>query len=359
MKKLDFNIPFSGFTTLDFLNCFSSTYLFLEKFDYTRTGRKPCGISNCEACGYCREDGSVFFLFDTMCGRSALRLRYDGEPTEMQKWIGDTKEGNCGTDDTINFLFGFAGYAYRKVTGDFRNEIIASINADKPVIAKVKTGAGRFRVIIGHDKNKLLEPDYKGAQKAPKKAVKYDELEALYIIGDKIAPRYFLKDGLERIVQVMEYNASEKLWEGYFEKIGMYTADSFGKCGRAEKLARLKRVAETMEHTWNCHNFAEVFRKYREDGDASLYDAIGDMKKLRNPAMAELFDRISGPCFGYTHDLAWALVGLSEGAEKIGYALNMGYPGEMAELTLCQIKKNDEGVLECVKRMLEILEETE
>ena len=31
----------------------------------------------------------------------------------------------------------------------------------------------------------------------------------------------------------------------------------------------------------------------------------------------------------------------------------------MAELTLCQIQKNDEQVLACVKKMLEILEQGE
>jgi len=368
MTRLNFPHPFTGFREVDFINCFTCTYMFLENVDLGGVDyecRKMEG-KGCNSCGNCSKGGSTpawvqeqyFFLFDTMCARSALRLRFDGEPTGMQKRIGETEEGGCGTDETIEFLFGFAGFDYRKITGDFKGAIIASIDADKPVIARVKTGAGRFRLITGYDGKKLLEPDYKGAQRPPKKAVKFDELEALYIVGDKIAPHYTLKDGLERIVEVMEYNAREKLWEGYIEKMGLYTADSFDK-GQEEKKARMKRMADTMEHTWNCHNFAEVFRKYRADGDPSIYDGIGGMNRLCNPTMAPLFDRISGPCYGYTHDLAWALLGLAQCADWKRHAFNAGYVGEMAELTLVQIRKNDEGVLECVKRMLEILEQGE
>jgi hypothetical protein len=137
-----------------------------------------------------------FMLFDTMCGSAALRRRFDGEPTEMQKTIGDRV---CGTDYTVDFLFGFAGHEYRKSTdtAKFKDEVITSIDAGRPIIAKVKSNiSGLFRVITGYDGNKLLCPDYKNAGNPPKKAPRYDELEALYIIGKKIKPRYVLKDSL-------------------------------------------------------------------------------------------------------------------------------------------------------------------
>ena len=47
MKKLDFAIPFSGFCARTFLNCFSSTYLYLEDYAHSRKDRKPCGSSTC------------------------------------------------------------------------------------------------------------------------------------------------------------------------------------------------------------------------------------------------------------------------------------------------------------------------
>jgi len=365
MKKLDFTIPFSGFTTTDFINCFTCVYMHLEKtplggVDYDCAKMRGKG---CNSCGNCGKGGDtpisrqekLLFLFDTMSGRSALRLRYDGEATGMQKWIGETEEGGCGTDDTVEFLFGFAGYAYRKVTGDFKAEIAASVDAGRPVIARVKAGAGRFRVITGYDGSKLLEPDYKGAQKAPKKAVKYDELEALYIAGDKTGPRYLAKDGLMRIIKVMEYNTGEKLWDGYTEKMDFfgYRGTGFATNDNKEKQARMKRVADTMWHTFNCHNFAEVFRYFR-DNCASMYDGIGDMKRLSDPALKDLWNTIGGPCNGYTHDLAWALIGLEECADWKRHAA--GYFGEMAELTLRRIKKNDEEALEAMKQAFAILE---
>jgi hypothetical protein len=152
----------------------------------------------------------------------------------------------------------------------------------------------------------------------------------------------------------MEYNVSENLWGSYNEKMGLYTADSLSRASLDEKKARMKRVADTMWHTFNCHNFAEVFRKYRDDGDASVYDSVGDMKKLRAPELKELWDRISGPCCGYTHDLAWALIGLEQCADWSLHAA--GYFGEMVELTISQIAKNDIAALEAITKAIEILE---
>ena len=102
--------------------------------------------------------------------------------------------------------------------------------------------------------------------------------------------------------------------------MGLYTADSLSRADADEKKARMKRVAATMWHTFNCHNFAEVFRKYCDNGDTAVYDAVGDMKRLRAPELQELWDKISPSC-GYTHDLAWALIGLDECADWTKHAV--------------------------------------
>lgn len=365
-NELNYNVPFSGFCGTTFINCFASTYMFLE--DITADGSdyecKQVEGKSCDSCGNCGKGGYTpiskqecyFFLFDTMCGRSSLRCRFDGEPTEMERMIGDMNFYEGGTDNNVDFLFGFAGYDYRQLTDSnaFKEEIVASIDEGKPVIVKVKTGNDRFRVITGYDVDTLICPDFTNAQQKPQGAPSYDELDALYIIGEKIVPRYSLIDGLKRIRQIMDYNINENLWGGYAEKMGLYTADSLSRCSLEEKKARMKRVADTMWHTFNCHNFAEVFRKYRDDGDASVYDAIGDMKKLRDPQFKELWDTISGPCCGYTHDLAWALIGLEACADWTQHAA--GYFGEMVELTISQIAKNDEKALEAIKKAIKILE---
>ncbi len=346
-NELAFNVPLSGFTTTDFINCFAATTMFLEgiigddEYECKKQKGQPC-----DGCGNCR--GSTaglqeqrFFVFDTMCGRSSLRCRFDGEPTEMQMLIGETEADSCGTDTTVDFLFGFAGYAYDKLTAPdaFRAAIIASIDVGSPVIAKVRTGEGRYRVITGYDGEALICPDYANAQRKPQGAPLCDELDALIIIGDKVGPRYTLKDGLERIRQVMEYNLNARLWDGYMDKMGWYQPDGLGKADLEEKRARMQRVSDTMWHTFNCHNFAEVFR-YRS------------VDELRNPVFDDICKEIGGPCFGYTHDLAWALIGLNELADwSTHYACGWG---EMVELTLERIKQNDIQALDAVKRALEV-----
>lgn len=346
-RELAFNVPFSGFTTTDFINCFTSTTMVLEgitgddDYDCKQRNGQPC-----TGCGNCRRSTAGlqeqhFFVFDTMCGRSSLRCRYDGAPTEMERWIGETEADSCGTDDTVDFLFGFAGYGYDKLTdaGAFRDAIVASVDAGRPVIAKVKTGEGRFRVLTGYDGDALISPDYTNAQRKPEGAPSYDELEMLILFGDKVQPRYTLKDGLARIRQVMEYNIREKLWDDYIGKMSWYPAGGLHEADLEEKQARMQRVSDTMWHTFNCHNFAEVFR-YRT------------IEELQNPAFDDICKQIGGPCCGYTHDLAWALIGLNECADWSTYYA-CGW-GEMVELTLERIKQNDLEALEAVKRALEV-----
>ncbi len=113
--ELPFNVPFSGFTTTDFINCFAATAMVLEgrtgddDYDCKQRNGEPCdGCANCRSSTASLQE-HLFFLYDTMSGRSSLRCRWDGEPTEMQRLIGETEVGSCGTDYTVDFLFGFAG----------------------------------------------------------------------------------------------------------------------------------------------------------------------------------------------------------------------------------------------------------
>jgi hypothetical protein len=348
--ELPFNVPFSGFTTTDFINCFAATVMVLEgrtgddDYDCKQRNGEPC-----DGCGNCRSSTAglqehLFFLYDTMSGRSSLRCRWDGEPTEMQRLIGETGVDSCGTDYTVDFLFGFAGYAYDKLMAPdaFRAAITASVDAGRPVIAKVKSGEGRFRVITGYDGDALISPDYANAQRRPQGAPAYDELDALTLIGDKVQPRYTLKDGLERIVTVMTHNLDEKLWDEYMDKMGWYQPDGLAKMDLERKQARMKRVADTMWHTFNCHNCAEVFR-------------FRTYEELQDPVLDDICKEIGGPCFGYTHDLAWALIGLNDRLDWSPYHNEYvcGW-GEMVELTLDRIKQNDIQALNAIKRALAV-----
>lgn len=75
--------------------------------------------------------------------------------------------------------------------------------------------------------------------------------------------------------------------------------------------------------------------------------------KYREPYISEKDGRQYCSNNGYTHDLAWALIGLEECADWTKHAAY--YFGEMVELTLDRIKKNDIEILDAVNKMIEIL----
>ena len=324
-KELAFDVPFSGFAGTTFLNCFTSVYLHLEG--------KPDS-----------EHEKYFFLFGAVCGHSSLRFRYDGTPTDMERRLCVRDFYDCGGDDAVEFLFGFAGYDYGQMIdpADFKDEIIANTDAGKPVIVCTKDAADQYRVITGYDNDALLSPAYTHAQRPPANPPVYGDIEALYVFGGKTAPRYNLLDGLKRIREVMEYNAAAKLWDTYIAKFGTYRPDSdkFINADADDKKTRMQRLQKSMWDVMNIHNFAEVFRNCHHDD-------------LKNPALDELRAKIGGPCFGYTHDLSAALITLADQADFSHYYAC--FYGEMIELTLGQIAKNDAGVLEAINEMIRIL----
>ena len=331
-NSLDFTIPFSPFAFTDFISCFASTYMFLENIDNSDTD-------------------AVFFLFDTMCGRSSLRLRFDKKPSEMQKLIGEIEADGYynGTDSTIDFLFGFAGYEYRKCidTATFKDEIIASINTGKPVLGKVKSGNGRFRVITGYDSETLISPDYDHAQDKPGSAPSYDELEVLYIIGNKISPRYTFRDGLARIQQVIGQNIKEKIWDDYIEKMGgwiMFSSnDGLEQANLEERISRMNHLTFTMQYAWNCHNFGETFR------DCYL-------KEMKNPAFTEIWGKISDAC--YCIDAFGHAVNYLNGQidwSNIHFAVVPGLSATLC-MILEKVKKLDMEILELIKQAIMILD---
>ena len=70
----------------------------------------------------------------------------------------------------------------------------------------------------------------------------------------------------------------------------------------------------------------------------------------------ELCANIGSSCYGYTHDRAWALIGLNEctrDAWDSHYACGWS---EMIEMVLTQINKNDIAVLDAIKRIITVIE---
>ena len=361
MKQINFKIPFSGFESTNFINCFASVYMYLEgindkiKTTYCNQWEKD----QCNSCGHCNTKPNAiqerfFFLFDTMCGRSSMRNNFDGTHSQSGRLICESETSDAGSDNNVEFLFGFAGYEYRTVLDKslFKDEITASICQNKPVIAKLNKGVF-CAVITGIDGDNLIFPDFRAAQKAPDPSLTYNDIDALYIIGDRIEPKYKLKDGLERIEYVMSSNLRDNIWDEYCKKIGTYGPDSLGEDNPEGRKKRMNRLAGEMWHTFNCHNFAEVFRTYRPGSEyKEIYDCINDVNRLSLPELSEEINTISWR-YGYTHDLAWSVIGLDECINWEDWKSH--YYGDMLEVIICKLKENDEAVLECIRGIIKKL----
>lgn len=369
MTKLDFEIPFSAFEQTNFINCFASVYIYLEGLNDSR-GVTPCAEWETGVCNNCKRCATkpqalqerIYFLFDTISGRSALRNRFDGSPSGSEVLINSpvditscTYSRGGGSDDNIDFIFGFAGYDYTVVRNpdEYMSAVDSSLKAGRPVIARLKGMNVDFCVITGVDDGYIL-PCFKAAQASPERAPTDNDISALYIPLGRIVPRYDFVDALRRIERIMSRNLDEGLWDGCIEKIGLYQAD--GLDGKPNEVveSRIKRLCEIMWFTFNCHNFAEVFRSYESsrESDAAIYGDIGGIDRLRGKDYSELIKKISSS-YGYTHDLSWSVIYIADTLNLSHFASH--YIGEMLELTLFRLKQNDIDTLECIRELIKLL----
>jgi hypothetical protein len=234
-----------------------------------------------------------------------------------------------------------------------------SIDAGKPVIARVKQNEkneGVFRIIIGYDGDTLISPEYTGAQKPPKATPLYDDIEILYIIDDKTQPRYTVRNGLERIIKVMEYNINDQLWDSYTNKLFFYGKESFEQANEEERQRRMKRTADTMWHTFNCHNFSEFFGHLRNI--KSVAHTVNDFSRFNG----DEYNKLSGEIDFYyasTHNTAWGVIACEENARKHDIKFtshNTEYLGELAAVAIEKLAENDKRVLSVIKKLYKLYE---
>jgi len=324
-KTLNFDLQYNNLEHLNFIQSFASVYTYLE------ISANPSLLSDTDATGHCIGCGdgnggnhptckrdkaatlrcAFFFLFNTMCGNSSIRAHFDGRPTEMQRLLGGTAEDNIDSDLNVDFLLGYTGYMYRKVTdiAAFKDEIIASINIGRPVIAKVKSNNVSYEVIIGYDGDVLITPqlysyDHSTSPPAivPQKQAGYDDLLALYIIGEKAGRRYTLKDGLNNIRRTMENNISERTWDNYLTKLGGWdkfsSNDGLNTANPAERQARAQRLSAftegptpTIMYVYNIVSFHGAFIASAIPNNHYLHQEL-----FANPAYHRLWESIEAPC---------------------------------------------------------------
>ena len=294
-NALDFKAPFSCMVpNLNFINSFASAYVHMEGIS-GKVARK-CGNVKHGLCGACK----TFQWFAAMTGESFTRRHYGAAPTEMQKQIGNFGDCLCCTDDTVDYLFGFAGYAYKKITdpGAFKAAVIASIDGGRPVLAETKM---HVQLITGYSGSRLICPDYKYAQKAPKKPPKYSEIVALYIFGEKCAPRYKPIDGLRRSVRMLECNINEKVWDGYIEEIRgkiMLAPDvDWNKESKPEEQEKvLEELKQAAWSAWGVWNFLCAFEDWMPKNIAAKKPVLEGLADESRERFSLIMEEIWGLC---------------------------------------------------------------
>jgi len=295
-NAIEVNIQFSNLMGRSFPNCFAGAYVYMQ--NTADAMPKKCGGKEnyCFGCGCSRDTQSTYFvLFDTLCGKSSLYWRFDGTMSDMAAQIGDNSRvgkwsGKCGTDHTIDFLFGFAGYEYKKITDAtaFKDEVVAAINSDKPVLAELEED---FCVITAYDGDTFTSCYYhtdqgKNTQEKVTITLSSDEIETIYTFGNKIAPRYTLKDGLERIKRVMESTFDEKIWDDGIDQVNATFVnpvnDELEKMSADELKGLKRRFTETLTNQFHCHIFGAALRHLSKTYDAEQYPELPDLvEKLR------------------------------------------------------------------------------
>ena len=254
MKKLEFKFPFYRFSGLDFYNCYASVYLFLQgatakNTEYYCQAIEGKGCNECWKCADSLQTKSEVLnnLFGTILrGQWITRQSWLGEKTKIQKEF-DAQYGDAGTnaDKIADFLTGFTGYRYKKITEKFKENIVSSIDAGKPVIAKIKEPKVKndemFRVIIGYDGDALTNPDYRPADNAPTEPTIYDEIEYIYIFGEKIPQKYTFIDVLKIIEKSMDSDFAEGIWNGFLQKFD-YDGEKLWELDASEIKSRFIRL---------------------------------------------------------------------------------------------------------------------
>ena len=365
-NSLTFNISYNDLEDVTFIQCFTNAYMYLETS--TDANGNVCdpdiGGWCCSCRPECKKDEAAqirckfFALFNTMSGNSAIRCHFDGKPTETQKLVGDTDDENhgCGSELIVDFLFGYIGYDYRKCTDTavFKDEIIAAIDSGKPVIAKVKSGNPRFYLINGYDGDALTCLLFNAQwHRVPDSPPAYDDLDSLYIFGDKTARRYTLKDGLINIRRTMECNIRENVLNGYLTKLGGWdpfpSDDGLNKANPEERAARALRLNKTVGYIFNIVSFMGAFITDGKPHSHYLHKELWDLDiaELANSMNEQHWIIVNtGGKFGGFANRDWLTIDPSE------------IPGISTEICedISKIKEADMKLLDLVNQVLEILE---
>lgn len=303
MKNLNFVYPFTCFSSMNFTNCFTSLYMHLEKYGelYTSDCNEFCCF-----CGMCNvawggTQTRLFFLFDTVTGRLAAQNGWGNKRTEIFNKI-------CDTEETVDFLFGFTGYGYKKQTENLAEKIRAGIDGGSPALVRLKdSGQNTFGIITGYDGDNFMQARPEGGPKISDEALTAEKIDALYQVTGKTERKYTLIDAFNRIKRVFEANRDAKLWDEY---INAFKYDHNSKGESPEEIQRRFNTARDAM-IWNCHNFGMAF------GVIGNYERVPEQLKNRiwdewkNPAFLPAFNNLGVAC-DLSHTRQWQIHALAK-----------------------------------------------
>lgn len=247
----DFKVSFAYINEMTFINCFASVYTYLNR--NTFIDEYQCNVkdaNDCTACNKCRDymknkQESYYFLFDTMCGNASIRPNFD-----------NTIENIDNKPETIDFLMNFAGYEYDTLSEDFSRKVKESLDANKPVIARIKGDikgnfGNYFRVIIGYDNDSFIIVKNNTIKNIPDRPVTCNDFSEVIVISNTTKPKYMLVDCLKRIKAVMENNLT--IWDECIKKFN-YFDENLHSVGIDEIKKRFDRISSMSYYNFNCHN---------------------------------------------------------------------------------------------------------
>jgi len=287
MKKIEFKFPFYRFGDLGFHNCLASVYLCLENATTANTDYECQAMEGkgCNECWNCRgslegKSENLNNVFATMTtAHFVTRSSWAGEKTKAQsEIISEMGELFDISDKCADFLIGFTGYEYQVIRGDFKANITKSTDAGKPVIAKIKGDNAAnnrpYRVIIGYDRDALIDADYMPAAEI-KNPTSYDEIEFIYIFGEKGQQRFTIADVLKHVERVMNSDFSEGVWYDFAQQFD-YEGEKMWELNVAEIKRRFNRFGDVSGWLTNQgHGLGVTF------GDRDLLASLGaDVGKL-------------------------------------------------------------------------------
>jgi len=294
MKKILFPYSFSVFGDLNFINCFSSYYLYINKLN--DTSNSDCSfttVGKCDGCGHCNDNNLISgmqWFFETIVGNTSTRGCLNEE-------FRQTHHRN--NFETVDFLLQFAGLEYAIHKNDMIVKTAISIENGYPVFARMKNADNNeFRLIIGCDENtgEIVNAGTDGENGRPKGSPLWEEIEEIIVITKKSEPTKNLIDAFQRIINVLENNVKQGgLWD---DCIQGFTFKGGVKIDMEELERRFKAMREAAFHNFNSHFFAEQFRKpvyeplkdNRLDDVRRKIDKTCDTAHLRNWQMVSLYE---------------------------------------------------------------------